>query len=133
MRTCVAGLALGVGLLAGAAGSPAAQQAGSTAVQSPEARAAREARGKERYEYWCATCHAGDPREGGRYLPGTASLIAKYKGTRPGSLEERTDLTAPYVKLVIRRGSQGMPFFRKTEIPDAEMEDIAAYLARTTK
>jgi len=91
------------------------------------------ARGQEKYEYWCATCHAGDPREGGRYLPGTASLNAKYKGDRPGALADRTDLLAPYVKLVIRRGMEAMPFFRKTEISDAEMEDIAAYLARNAK
>lgn len=90
-------------------------------------------RGQEKYDYWCATCHAGDPREGGRYLPGTASLNAKYKGERPGALADRTDLLPPYIKLVIRRGMEGMPFFRKTEISDAEMDDIAAYLSRNTK
>ena len=90
-------------------------------------------RGQEKYEYWCATCHAGDPREGGRYLPGTASLNAKYKGERFGVLVDRTDLLPPYIKLVIRRGMEGMPFFRKTEISDAEMDDIAAYLSRNTK
>ena len=91
------------------------------------------ARGQEKYDYWCATCHAGDPREGGRYLPGTASLNAKYKGERPGALADRTDLLPPYIKLVIRRGMEGMPFFRKTEISDAEMDDIAAYLSRNAK
>ena len=91
------------------------------------------ARGQEKYDYWCATCHAGDPREGGRYLPGTASLNAKYKGERPGALADRIDLLPPYIKLVIRRGMEGMPFFRKTEISDAEMKAIAAYLSRNTK
>ena len=97
------------------------------------ADAGQQARGKEKFDYWCGTCHAGDPRENGRYLPGTASLTAKYKGERPGALEERTDLLAPYIELVIRRGSEGMPFFRKTEISNSEMQDIAAYLARNTK
>jgi mono/diheme cytochrome c family protein len=90
-------------------------------------------RGQERYEYWCATCHGADPREGGRYLPGTASLNAKYKGTRPGALADRTDLLPPYIELVIRRGMEGMPFFRKTEISDADMKAISAYLSRNTK
>lgn len=132
MRTVVAALVLGAGLLAAAAESPAGQQAPSPEARRPEARA-QEARGKERYAYWCATCHAGDPREGGRYLPGTASLIAKYKGTKPGALEDRTDLSLPYIKMGIRRGSEGMPFFRKTEISDAEMDDIVAYLVRNAK
>ena len=106
---------------------------GMVPVTAVAADAGQLARGKEKYEYWCATCHAGDPRENGRFLPGTASLNAKYSGSRPGALEERSDLLPPYVRLVIRRGMEGMPFFRKTEISDAEMDDIAAYLARNTK
>ena len=97
------------------------------------ADAAQLALGKEKYEYWCATCHADGPRENGRLLPGTASLAAKYGSARPAALEARTDLLSPYVELVIRKGMEGMPFFRKTEISDAEMDDIAAYLSRNTK
>ena len=97
------------------------------------ADAAQLALGKEKYEYWCATCHADGPRENGRLLPGTASLAAKYGSSRPAALEARTDLLSPYVELVIRKGMEGMPFFRKTEISDAEMKAIGAYLARNTK
>jgi len=97
------------------------------------ADAAQLALGKEKYEYWCATCHADGPRENGRLLPGTASLAAKYGNSRPAALEARTDLLPPYVGLVIRKGMEGMPFFRKTEISDAEMQAIAAYLSRNTK
>jgi (+)-pinoresinol hydroxylase len=89
--------------------------------------------GKEKYDYWCGTCHAAGPRENGRPLPGTASLQAKYGAERPAALEERTDLLPPYVSLVIRKGMEGMPFFRKTEISDAEMAAIAAYLSRNTR
>ncbi len=103
------------------------------ATSANGADAGQLARGKEKFEYWCGTCHAGDPREGGRFLPGTASLMVKYKGERPAALEDRTDLLPPYIELVIRRGSEGMPFFRKTEISNSEMADIAAYLARNTK
>lgn len=97
------------------------------------AEAARVENGHRLFNYWCGTCHAPDPREGGRLLPGTASLQAKYKGQKPAALEQRTDLIAPYTAFVIRHGSEGMPFFRKTEIADQEMADIAAYLDRTAK
>jgi len=90
-------------------------------------------RGQKSFQYWCATCHAPDPREGGRFLPGTASLKAKYHDEKPAALEERTDLTPEFTKAIIRHGVAGMPFFRKTEISDGQMEDIAAYLARNTK
>ncbi len=108
-------------VLSGVAAPAIAADAGQVAV------------GKEKFDYWCDTCHAGDPREAGRYLPGTASLNAKYSGSRPGALVDRTDLLPPYVELVIRKGTEGMPFFRKTEISDTEMKAIAAYLSRNTK
>jgi mono/diheme cytochrome c family protein len=104
---------------------------GSLAVSSQALAAdaiADTARGKQLYQYWCATCHAPDPREGGRLLPGTASLEVKYKGTKPADLEKRDDLVEPYTSFVIRHGSEGMPSFRKTEISDRDMADIAAYL-----
>jgi hypothetical protein len=45
-------------------------------------------------------------------------------------LEDRTDLASPYVQFIIRKGSEGMPFFRKTEISDDEARAIGDYLAR---
>jgi cbb3-type cytochrome c oxidase subunit III len=84
--------------------------------------------GKEKYQYWCATCHAPGVFKRG-LLPGTASLAFKYDGALPAVLEHRSDLSREYVKYVIRNGSEGMPFFRKTEVSDREMEAIAAYLA----
>lgn len=97
------------------------------------AGSSQQLRGMERYEYWCATCHGKETAENGRNRPGTASLIVKYGKERPGALEDRTDLLPPYTKLIIRRGTAGMPSFRKTEISDLDMEDIAAYLARNVK
>lgn len=88
------------------------------------------ARGKQVYDYWCGTCHAPDPREGGRLLPGTAALAVKYHGLKPAALEARDDLAPDFTKYVIRHGIKGMPFFRKTEISDQDMQAIAAYLAR---
>jgi len=48
-------------------------------------------------------------------------------------LEERTDLTAPVIKTFVRHGVLFMPTFRKTEISDADLDAIAAYLTRNNK
>jgi mono/diheme cytochrome c family protein len=66
-------------------------------------------------------------------LPGTEALTLKYRGTIPAVLEQRSDLTAPVIKAFVRTGTFSMPPFRKTELTDAEIEDIAAYLAETSK
>jgi (+)-pinoresinol hydroxylase len=73
----------------------------------------------------CAVCHGSGPGK-----PGTRSLAAKYKGTLPALLEDRTDLEAPYVRQVVRHGLYVMPFFRKTELSDADLDLIVAYLTR---
>jgi (+)-pinoresinol hydroxylase len=100
--------------------APRAQQ--SAAPSSPQASTQR---GNDLYQYWCATCHGRGPGQ-----PGTTALAAKYKGALPGLLEERTDLSQQSVRFNVRRGTSIMPFFRKTEISDADLDAIAQYLAR---
>jgi mono/diheme cytochrome c family protein len=87
-------------------------------------------RGQQTFDYWCATCHGTALGEGGRPLPGTASLASKYNGALPPALADRTDLPSVYIKLVVRGGTEGMPSFRKTEVSDSDLENIAAYLTR---
>jgi mono/diheme cytochrome c family protein len=82
--------------------------------------------GQKVFDYWCATCH-------GPNLPGTMALEAKYKGAKPALLTERTDLIPPVTKAFVRKGVSVMPFFRKTEIGDADLDALAAYLARNNK
>jgi mono/diheme cytochrome c family protein len=65
--------------------------------------------------------------------PGTLALQAKYKGAEPALLEKRTDLTLQLIKLYVRNGISVMPIFRKTEISDADLDAIAAYLTRNSK
>jgi mono/diheme cytochrome c family protein len=85
-------------------------------------------RGYVEYQKFCSMCHG----EGvGR--PGTLALQAKYKGAVPALLDKRTDLTPAFVKTTVRNGISVMPFFRKTEISDADLDAIAAYLARNNK
>ena len=53
-----------------------------------------------------------------------------YKGATPALLKERTDLNPAYIKQVVRQGLYVMPFFRKTELSDADLNAIVAYLTR---
>ncbi len=91
-------------------------------------------RGKAKFEHSCEPCHGDGPGDDGRaMLPGTDALRLKYKGTIPPLLEHRADLTAPVIKAFVRNGTFSMPPFRKTELTDAEIDDIAAYLAESSK
>lgn len=92
------------------------------------AQAQKADTGKQVYDQWCATCHAAGPRN-----PGTAALAAKYNGKKPAALEMRTDLTPALVKFYVRNGVSVMPSFRKTEITDAELNALGAYLATSAK
>jgi mono/diheme cytochrome c family protein len=80
--------------------------------------------GKRVFQKWCADCHAEGPR-----YPGTASLAVKYGKDMPAALEKRTDLTPETVALFVRQGVSIMPPSRKTEITDAELAALGAYLS----
>ena len=82
------------------------------------------ARGRAVFEQWCAPCHAPGPGH-----PGTQALDALYRGQKPGALESRTDLVPELTQTIVRSGVSVMPPFRKTEITDAELAALAAYLA----
>ena len=81
--------------------------------------------GEHIYQRYCFECHGA-----GADKPGTVALAAKYKGAKPGRLDQRTDLTAAFVTYTVRHGVSIMPSMRKTEISDAELKAIAGYLAR---
>lgn len=85
-------------------------------------------RGYVEYQKFCSACH-GD----GVGRPGTLALQAKYKGALPALLDKRTDLTPQLIKMYVRNGITVMPTFRKTEISDADLDAIAAYLTRNNK
>ena len=89
-------------------------------------------RGKEVYDYWCLPCHgSGLGLPGFNELPGTQQLRIKYRDTQISPLlTERTDLVPDFVKVIVRQGVSFMPQFRKTEISDADLDALAAYLAR---
>ena len=87
--------------------------------------------GKKLFERTCAPCHGQGPGDdGAKLLPGTAALEARYGGATPAALERRRDLTPEVIHYFVRNGSGAMPMFRKTEITDAEIAAIAAYLKK---
>jgi (+)-pinoresinol hydroxylase len=96
------------------------------AVSTPKSQG--EPRGFVQYQDYCAVCHGE-----GTGKPGTIALKEKYKGTKPALLAERTDLTQQLIKTYVRNGISVMPFFRKTEISDADLDAIASYLTRNNK
>jgi (+)-pinoresinol hydroxylase len=89
---------------------------------------AAEPAGRPVFQKWCAPCHAPGPNH-----PGTAALEVLYGNTRPGALEQRTDLTDAIVRLAVRQGAFSMPFFRKTEVSDADLDALAQYLVKPAK
>jgi mono/diheme cytochrome c family protein len=90
------------------------------------------AHGKQVYDYWCLPCHGpGLGLPGFAELPGTQQLRIKYRDTATSPLlTERTDLVPEFVKVIVRQGVSFMPQFRKTEISDADLDALAAYLTR---
>ena len=93
-------------------------------TSTASAQDAAEQRGKEVFDYWCEACHGDGP---GR--PGTAALEVLYQGQKPALIEERDDLIPELTRTFVREGVSIMPFFRKTEISDEDLEALAAYLA----
>jgi (+)-pinoresinol hydroxylase len=92
------------------------------------------ARGKAVFVRSCEPCHGTAEGAGGRkQLPGTNALQIKYQGRVPAALEQRSDLPMPVLKQYLRDGSWSMPPFRKSELSDADIADIAAYLAASSK
>lgn len=117
MRTLAAFICIALGAsaqLASAADAPAV--------------AAKKEQGHVVFTRWCEPCHARAPT-----APATAGLAIKYKGKIPAALEERKDLTVEVVKTFVRQGVFSMPPFRKTEVSDAELDALAAYLAAKPK
>lgn len=79
--------------------------------------------GEEIYNYWCLPCH-------GANKPGTKALEVLYQGSLPAELTKREDLVPEVVEFYVREGKHSMPFFRKTEINDKDLESLKAYLSK---
>jgi mono/diheme cytochrome c family protein len=89
-------------------------------------------RGHEVFLARCQLCHGDVAKDisssQGTPMTGTLALQAKYKGSKPALLEQRTDLTPDSVGFFVRHGSGIMPFFRPTEVSDDDLKALEAYL-----
>ena len=88
---------------------------------APAAQPVRAA-GARTFDKWCGDCHRADG-------PGSLALQRRYRGNVPAILEQRSDLPPAYIARVVRHGMLFMPSFRKTEISDADLAFLAAYLS----
>ena len=83
--------------------------------------------GKVLFEVHCGYCHL---------LGGMGTnLLTKQRmmmGETPdkGMLANRTDLTADYVKSVVRMGKGAMPAQTRVDVTDAELEAVSKYLGK---
>lgn len=75
----------------------------------------------------CGACHLAGGM--GTNLLTKQRMIAA-EPPENGLLANRNDLTADYVKSVVRLGKVAMPRLSRTEVTDAELDAIAAYLAK---
>ena len=81
-------------------------------------------RGRIVYDNWCAICHALG--EGA-----TRILEERYQGALPAVVDERTNLTEELITARVRTWvAPQMPPFRQSEVSDADLEAVIAYLKR---
>jgi mono/diheme cytochrome c family protein len=70
----------------------------------------------------CGICHL-------QMGPGTI-MLGRRLGPDHALLDERRDLGVDYIKHVVRNGIGGMPPQTRVDLPDAELDTVAAYLNR---
>lgn len=82
----------------------------------------QQQQGKRAYNHICVYCHS----------PGVwgTNRLSKRMGKEKAVLENRTDLAAAAVQAIVRSGIGSMPPLRKSELSDADLAAVAAYLTR---
>lgn len=83
--------------------------------------------GADLFSNRCGSCHLAGGM-GTNLL--TVQRIAAGEPPEMGLLTNRTDLTADYVKVVVREGKMAMPRISRVEATDVELDAIAKYLAK---
>jgi mono/diheme cytochrome c family protein len=81
-----------------------------------------QAKGKALFEGTCVYCHSAAGHATG--------LLRRRLGDKDALLAERTNLTAPYIRIAVRRGVMSMPTYRRAELSDADLASITEYLTR---
>ena len=107
----------GLALLALAMAGAAQAQPIATA---PPPRSADAVRGKALFERTCAYCH--------RQRGFGSEAMARRLGPPKALLEQRADLREAYIRYVVHHGLGNMPAYTPTDLSDAELGSIVAYL-----
>ena len=94
--------------------------AAALAAVSASGQEAQGSAGKALFEQRCALCH-NDRGFGTR-------VLARRVPEGQAMLENRPNLAAPFITVVVRRGIGSMPPIREAELSEADLAAIAAYL-----
>jgi mono/diheme cytochrome c family protein len=86
--------------------------------------------GAKLYSVHCGYCHL--PAGMGTNLL-TKQRMMMGEPPENGLLTNRKDLTADYIKSAVRMGKVAMPRQTRVDITDAELDAVAAYLAKADK
>ena len=90
--------------------------------KTSEASARKMVEGKALFQARCGYCHVAG---------GTGTqMLGRRLGKDKALLASRTDLSAEYIKKITRVGINSMPPHTRIEVPDSELDLIAAYLTR---
>jgi mono/diheme cytochrome c family protein len=79
--------------------------------------------GKALFVERCGMCHQTNGM-------GVGILSRRAGDASKGLLEQRSDLSAAFIKVVVRSGIVNMPRLSRGEVSDAELAQIASYLSR---
>jgi mono/diheme cytochrome c family protein len=83
---------------------------------------AKQEEGRKLYRETCFYCHS-------EKVWGTLAIERRRAGS-DALLEQRRDLVPEFLRSVVRNGLGSMPAYRRTELTDAEVDAIVAYLTR---
>ena len=86
--------------------------------------------GKAVFEHVCGYCHLAGGMASNLL---TKQMMMMHRPPSDGLLSNRTDLFPAYVKAVVRNGKGAMPAQTRVDITDAELNSVAAYLAKGKK
>jgi mono/diheme cytochrome c family protein len=117
---CLAKLAIAVALGASLAAFGIVELRAQEKV--PDTSASKIAEGKALFNARCGYCHLAG---------GTGTLmLGRRLGKDKALLASRTNLSVEYIKKITRVGINSMPPHTRIEVPDSELDLIAAYLTR---
>jgi mono/diheme cytochrome c family protein len=83
---------------------------------------AEQAQGKALFNTNCTYCHS----ERGH----ATTLLSKRVGPEKAQLERRANLAPELIRHAVRHGINSMPWFRRAELSDADLQLISTYLTR---